>query len=700
VLTQLSAAYPDCRLNIIDEASLDSAPSDISWFADMRLVPDICPIRRHPQFDDMLLRTCADPLSGILGAVSAKLSGRLRPSIAIHVRPATARHRRRMRKALATLGRPLLKRHPLLAAFYARATMCLLTRPLAVFIRLVTRLGGAVAEPIGTAGRSHDREEPLEGARDKFERHLFSARIRITVASTNLSKHSATAAIAELAGAFGQFTVPGRSNFRLSRIRRQRRQRHDRHLRRGNFLLSEEELATLFHPATETVRTDHLESNTWQQAEPPPVLPSGNGKGEAVLGRVRYRSRRETFGMHLDHRRRHMAVIGKTGMGKSTLLLNLVASDIAAGHGTGLIDPHGDLAESILELVPPERTNDVVLLDAGDRDFPVAFNPLHCNNPAARPLIASGIVSAFKKLYGDSWGPRLEHILRNSLLALVAVPGTSLLSLLRLLSDQRYRAAILRKVDDPVVRAFWIDEFGSWNDRYRTEALAPIQNKVGQFLSNPILRAITGQARSTIDLRRVMDEGRVLIANLSKGRTGEDASGLLGALLVTGLQQAAMGRADVCEADRRDFFLYVDEFQNFATESFATILSEARKYRLSLTIANQYLAQMDDATRNAVFGNVGSLVSFQVGPDDADAFAAQLAGGMTAADLIALPRFTAYARLLIDGMPSRPFSMVTLPPRKLLHGPSRARKVRNASRHRFGRSVAQVEAEITAAMAG
>jgi type IV secretory pathway TraG/TraD family ATPase VirD4 len=280
------------------------------------------------------------------------------------------------------------------------------------------------------------------------------------------------------------------------------------------------------------------------------------------------------------------------------------------------------------------------------------------------------------------------------------VPGTSLLSLLRLLSDQRYRAAILRKVDDPVVRAFWIDEFGSWNDRYRTEALAPIQNKVGQFLSNPILRAITGQARSTIDLRRVMDEGRVLIANLSKGRTGEDASGLLGALLVTGLQQAAMGRADVCEADRRDFFLYVDEFQNFATESFATILSEARKYRLSLTIANQYLAQMDDATRNAVFGNVGSLVSFQVGPDDADAFAAQLAGGMTAADLIALPRFTAYARLLIDGMPSRPFSMVTLPPRKLLHGPSRARKVRNASRHRFGRSVAQVEAEITAAMAG
>jgi len=699
VLTQLSAAYPDCRLNLVDEASLDAPAGAPSWYADLRLVPDIYAIRRYPQFEDVLLRTTADPLSGILAAVSAKLSHGLQPSIAIHARPATVRQRRRMAKALATLGRPILTRHPSLAAFYARATMRARTRPLAMILRLATRFDRMGAKPIGTTGRLHDREEPLEGARDKLERHLFSVRIRINVAGMDLTEQAAASAIAELAGAFGQFTVPGRSNFRLSGIRRCH-PRHDRYLKGGQFLLSEEELATLFHPATETVRTECLESNTWRQAEPPPVLPSGKMKGEAVLGRVRYRSRRETFGMHLDDRRRHLAVIGKTGMGKSTLLLNLVASDIAAGHGTGLIDPHGDLADAILELVPPQRSNEVVVLDAGDRDFPVAFNPLHCTDPAARPLIASGIVSAFKKLYGDSWGPRLEHILRNSLLALVAVPGTSLLSLLRLLSDERYRAAILRKVDDPVVRAFWIDEFGNWNDRYRTEALAPIQNKVGQFLSNPILRAITGQARSTIDLRRVMDEGRVLIANLSKGRTGEDASGLLGALLVTGIQQAAMGRADVAEADRRDFFLYVDEFQNFATESFATILSEARKYRLSLTIANQYLAQMDDATRNAVFGNVGSLVSFQVGPDDAETIGAQLAGDLTAADLVALPRFTAYARLLVEGMPSRAFSMETLPPPKPPRGPARAAKVRSASRHRYGRNVAQVQTEIAAAMAG
>jgi type IV secretory pathway TraG/TraD family ATPase VirD4 len=293
----------------------------------------------------------------------------------------------------------------------------------------------------------------------------------------------------------------------------------------------------------------------------------------------------------------------------------------------------------------------------------------------------------------------MEHILRNSLLTLSTVPGASLLSLLRLLADERYREAILRKVDDPVVRSFWVDEFGSWSERYRTEALAPVQNKLGHFLSSPTLRAITGQARSTIDLRKIMDRGQVLLVNLSKGRTGEDASALLGSLLVTSIQQAAMSRADVPEAERRDFFLCVDEFQNFATDSFATILSEARKYRLSLTLAHQFLAQLPEATAAAVFGNVASLVSFQVGPQDAETLVVQLGGDLQTSDLIALPRFTAYVRLLIDGMPSRPFSMETLPPRRPPRD-SRAAKVRLASRHRYGRPLPEVEREIAAAMAG
>jgi len=324
---------------------------------------------------------------------------------------------------------------------------------------------------------------------------------------------------------------------------------------------------------------------------------------------------------------------------------------------------------------------------------------LACPQPAQRPLVASGVVSAFKKLYGDSWGPRLEHILRNALLALIEVPGTSLLSLQRLLADTSYRKMLTGRISDPIVKAFWDGEFAHWKPQYRAEAIAPIQNKVGQFLSHPILRAIVGQSRRGLDLRRVLDDGLVLIANLSKGTIGEDGSSLLGSLLVTGIQLAAMSRADTAEHQRRDFSLYVDEFQNFSTESFATVLSEARKYRLSLTIANQYLAQMDEATAAAVFGNVGSLLVFQVGASDAEALADQLGGEVTPQDLLALPRFTAYVRLLIDGMPSRPFSMETIPPPTANAIYARSAVIRRTSRHRYARPVKQVESEIHAAFA-
>ena len=322
------------------------------------------------------------------------------------------------------------------------------------------------------------------------------------------------------------------------------------------------------------------------------------------------------------------------------------------------IDPHGDLAETILDTVPGHRTNEVVLFDAGDRDYPLSYNVLACKEADQRGLVASAVVSAFKKLYGDSWGPRLEHILRNALLALLEVPGTSLLSLQRLLSD-RSIAKTLRDVSMiPVVRTFWEKEFATWKPQYRAEAIAPIQNKIGQFLSHADPPGDRRASRaSSLDLRRVMDDGQILIVNLSKGRIGEDGSTLLGSLLVSGIQLAAMSRADVPEKDRRDFALYVDEFQNFATDSFATILSEARKYRLSLMLANQYLAQMEEATADAVFGNVGSLLVFQVGARDAEPLAEQLGGDVTPQDLMALPSTGPTLRLLIDGMPSRPFSI-------------------------------------------
>jgi hypothetical protein len=337
----------------------------------------------------------------------------------------------------------------------------------------------------------------------------------------------------------------------------------------------------------------------------------------------------------------------------------------------------------------------VVLFDTSDREYPVGYNPLQCEHPENRSLVASAIVSAFKKLYSDSWGPRLEYILRNAILALQETPSTTLVSLLRLLGDEKFRRTIVARLSDPVVRSFWENEFAKWKPTFRAEAVAPVQNKIGQFLSSPLLRAIVGQNRKTLDLRHIMDGGKILIVNLSKGKIGEDTSSLLGSLLVTGLQVAAMNRANMPEHNRRDFFLYVDEFQNFATESFATILSEARKYRLCLTLANQYLAQLDETTLEAVFGNVGALLCFQVGARDAQPLAEQLSGSdLTPQDLIALPRYMAYARLLIDGMPSRPFSMETLPPKTVRQDPTRPAVIRRTSRRRHAQPIDKIESQI------
>ena len=497
--------------------------------------------------------------------------------------------------------------------------------------------------------------------------------IRLTVSGPPDAAAQALRKLREIGGAFGQFSVPRLASFHPSRSRRG--------CRPPMFLLSAEELATLWHPPTATGQTPALAAVDSRELAPPTALPTaGTHPQLALLGTTVFRGQRRHFGLLPDDRLRHLAVLGKTGMGKSTLLHHLLAADIRAGRGVGLIDPHGDLAEAVLRSVPRHRTNDVVLFDAADADFPIAFNILDCLDPGQRPLVASGVVAAFKKLYVDSWGPRLEHILRNALLTLLEVPGTSLVSLLRLLNDDAYRQSLVNRIDDPVVRSFWEHVFAAWPPKLRIEAVAPIQNKVGQFVSSPIQRHLVGQARGRINLRRVMDEGRVLIVNLSKGRLGEDAATLLGSLLVTALQLAALSRADQSEDERRDFFLYVDEFQNFATESFATTLSETRKYQLALTLANQYLGQLQEQTLHALFGNVGTLAVFQVGVEDAEHLAEQLGGVVEKQDLLALPRFRSYVRLLIDGSPSRPFSMQTLRPQAGKHDARRADIIRRYAR--------------------
>jgi hypothetical protein len=401
----------------------------------------------------------------------------------------------------------------------------------------------------------------------------------------------------------------------------------------------------------------------------------------------------------LDDRRRHVAIFGKTGTGKSTLLQNLLVADIRAGRGAACIEPHGDLADSILELIPRSRTNDVVLFDVGDASHPLSFNLLACDDAAQRPLVASGVVSAFKKIYGAMWGPRLEHILRNALLALLEIPGASLVQILPLLGDDDFREGTVKRVRDPAVRRFWEREFAQMPQRLRGEAVSPVLNKIGHFVSSPLLRNIIGQPRSTLNLREIMDQGHILIVNLSKGRIGNDASDLLGALLVTALQLAAMSRAEIREDERQDFFAYIDEFSNFTTDAFASTFSEARKYRLALTVATQFLDQLDELTRASMFGNVGTVVTFQVSQRDAEIMAEELSGGLLPADLLTLPKFQAYVRLLVDGVPSPPFSVRTLPPSKPRGDEQSLDTLRRTSRHRYTQPAEQVDQYLAATLA-
>jgi len=417
--------------------------------------------------------------------------------------------------------------------------------------------------------------------------------------------------------------------------------------------------------------------------------------GEVTLfGETTFRSQNQKFGIKVDDRRRHMYVIGKSGMGKSTLLENMIAQDINKGRGLAVVDPHGDLAEKIIRYIPDRRVEEVVYFNPADAEYPIAFNVVEQVEPHLRHLVASGLIGVFQKLWADSWGPRLEYILRNAILAVLDYPDSTLLAITRMLSDKNFRKRVVEKIQDPVVKAFWVNEFSSYNDKFASEAVAPIQNKVGQFLSSSLIRNIVGQIRSSIDLRKIMDEGKILIMNLSKGRIGEDNSALLGSMMITKLQLAAMSRVDTPEEERRDFYLYVDEFQNFATDSFANILSEARKYHLSLVLAHQYIEQLTDSVRAAVFGNVGTLVVFRVGATDAEFLAKEFLPLFNEEDLVNIPKFNFYIKLMIDGLTSDPFSARTLPPLSKNEQTNNAERVIDYTRSHYASRRDVVEEEI------
>ncbi len=459
-------------------------------------------------------------------------------------------------------------------------------------------------------------------------------------------------------------------------------------------VLNIEELASLYHLPHTNVETPNMVWTTSKTGEPPPNLPSEEtmtADDISLFGLTTFRGGRIKFGIKRTDRARHLYIIGQTGTGKSHLLQLLALSDLYHDHGMAIIDPHGDLTTDMMQFVPPHRLKDVIYFNPTDRDFPIAFNPMELTDPNFKHDTASELVGVMHRMF-ESWGPRLEHILRFTILALLDYPNATMLGITRMLTEKEFRKRVVRQIQDPVVKAFWVNEFAGWNDKFANEAVAPVLNKVGAFIANPLIRNVIGQPKSTIDLREVMDEGKILLVNLSHGQIGEVNAGVLGALIVTKIQLAAMSRADIPKEQRRPFYLYVDEFQNFATDSFAVILSEARKYALNLTVANQYISQMPETVREAVFGNVGSMISFRVGAADSTFLAKYFEPSFEAPDLVKMHNYNAFISMSIDGERTIPFSAMTL--RMPEPQQNQTEQIISQSRERYAAPRAEVEEKI------
>jgi hypothetical protein len=440
----------------------------------------------------------------------------------------------------------------------------------------------------------------------------------------------------------------------------------ERSFKERGFILNIEELASVFHLPHTNVETPNIVWASSKTAEPPAKLPiiTGNSaidENISAFGLTNFRGINHQFGMLRSDRSRHVYIIGQTGAGKSGTLELFALSDIYHGHGYAIIDPHGDFAVNNLKFIPASRIQDVVYFNPADTAHPLGFNPLEVFDPSQKTNISSEVIGVLKRMFGESWGPRLEYILRYTILALLDRPETTMLDITRMLTDKKFRKDTLSYCKDTVVLQFWNVEFASWNDKFQSEAIAPVLNKVGAFTANPIIRNIIGQPKSTFNIRQIMDDGKILVVNLSKGLIGEDNAAILGAFMVTKVQLAAMSRQDIPNIeDRRPFYLYVDEFQNFATDSFATILSEARKYGLNLTVANQYVSQMSDTVRDAVFGNVGTMICFRVSADDSPILAKQFEPNFEPIDLLQMHNRNFIINLVIGGEKAPAFSARTL----------------------------------------
>lgn len=526
--------------------------------------------------------------------------------------------------------------------------------------------------------------------------------VKIRLAYLGDSTVNAKLRMQAIVGTFKQYNSTNLNGFKMSEASFKKEDLGDYRARSFNdpgYILNIEELASVFHLPHTNVETPNVVWASSKSAEPPSKLPiitgnSAHDENISAFGMTNFRGVKHQFGMLRSDRSRHVYIIGQTGSGKSGLLSLFALSDIFHGHGYAIIDPHGDFAVDNMRFIPGGRLDDVVYFNPADTAYPVGFNPLEVYDPNQKPNISSEVIGVLKRMFGESWGPRLEYILRYTILALLDRPSTTMLDINRMLTDKKFRNETLAYCKDTVVLTFWKMEFAAWSEKFATEAIAPVLNKIGAFTANPIIRNIIGQPKSTFNVRKIMDQGKILIVNLSKGLIGEDNAAILGSFIVTKIQLAAMSRSDISRVeDRRPFYLYVDEFQNFATDSFATILSEARKYGLNLTVANQYISQMSETVRDAVFGNVGTVISFRVSADDSPILAKQFEPTFEPNDLLQMHNRNFIINMVISGEKAAAFNATTLTlPQPQMDNTGRI--IENTRRY-YSRPRAEVEKEIS-----
>jgi hypothetical protein len=545
-----------------------------------------------------------------------------------------------------------------------------------------------------TKSRAAILTKERESAIEKFEKDTFNVSMRVAYFSPD--EKVAKSKLHALVSTFSIFDEPDLNGFRSFNPTTNPKFLADYKARKftsNKFILNTKELATIYHlPKGAKHTVPNLVCTVSKKAEPPMDLPKEgnvNPKDVSFFAMTNFHNQYLKFGIKREDRRRHLYVVGKSGVGKSKLLELLIISDILNGEGVGVMDPHGDLIDNVMKYIPEHRIKDVVLFNPADMEFPIGFNPIESVEPEYRQHVAMGFIEIFKKMFGDNWTFRLEHVLRYTVLALFDYPNSTVFGILKMLTDKNYRQKVVAHVQDTVVKNFWVNEFAAWSEKFDNEAIVPVLNKVGQFVSTALVRNIVGQPKNRMDMDDIMNNQRILLMNVSKGNLSEEISGLIGSMIITSLYRSAMKRAAMPEEKRKDFYFYVDEFQNFATHTFGEILSEARKYRLNLTVSHQHLGQLDGYTKSMVFGNIGSMIAFRVGAEDAFNLEREFVPVFKANDIINLGVREFYVKMTIDGKLRDPFSGFTLTIPKPAHDLSD--KIIKFSREKYGMARTEVE---------